>query len=155
MDTDDTSSPRDRAASPAVLLEGLAGITGDGVERRHEALMDWAETDIGLPRDYAEQVYALAEEEGLEPLYALHLIRAGIGVRELEEPEQDMDEAASQQAPPEWVAEDTVEMEDVALERRLRATFRRFRSHLETMADASAAAVVFLEETDVGPVRLR
>jgi hypothetical protein len=146
----------DVAASAAGkrLLSGLSDLSGEDVERRHEVLMEWAESEIGLDRDYAEQVYALAEEEGLEPLLALHLVRAGIGVRELEPPEQDMEDAA-QQAPPEWVAEETVELEDVALERRLRATFRRFRSHLETEADVPAAARRLLQDPDVGLQRLR
>jgi hypothetical protein len=135
------------------LLSGLSGLSGDDVERRHEVLMEWAESE-GLERGYAEQVYALAEEENLEPLLALHLVRAGIGVRELEAPEQDMDEAA-QQTPPEWVTEDVVELDDIALERRLRATFRRLRGHLEGETDLMAAVRRMLQDADVGPLQLR
>lgn len=142
-------------AGAGALLRGLGGLNAADVERRHEVLIEWAERDLALTREYAEEIYALAEEEDLEPLYALHLVGAGIGVRELEAPEQDMDEAASQQAPPEWVAEDTVELDDVALERRLRATFRRFRAHVEETGDAEAAARRFLADPDVGPERLR
>lgn len=148
-------NPTEDGTGGAKLLSALESLRGQEVERRHEVLMEWAEEDLGLSVEYAEQVYALAEEEGLEPLYALHLVGAGLGVRELEAPEQDMEEAATQQAPPEWVAEDAVELADVALERRLRSTFRRFRAHLETGEDARSAALRFLEDADVGSVRLR
>jgi len=116
--------------------------------------MEWAESELSLERDYAEQVYTLAEEAHLEPVYAFHLVRAGIGVRELETPEQDMEETV-QQAPPEWVAEDAVKLDDVVLERRLRASFRRLRSHLEDSASPAEAVRRFLDEPDVGPLPLR
>lgn len=137
------------------MLRDAGSFTGAAHERRHEALMEWAEQDLGLDRDYAEQVYLLAEEEELEPVFAFHLVKSGLGVRELEEPDQDMDEEAVQQAPPDWVVEDSVEFEDVALERRLRASFRRLRAHLEDHSTPAEAVMVFLDEPDVGPVRLR
>lgn len=137
------------------LIESVAALTGAVAERRHEELMEWAEEELGLDRGYAEQVYALAEEEELEPIYALLLIRCGVGVRELEPPEQDGDELASQQTPPEWVETEGVELDDVALERRLRASFRRLRSSLEQSESAAAAVRAFLDEADVGAVRLR
>jgi len=124
-------------------------------ERRHEQLVEWAESELGLDRSYAEQVYALAQEERLEPVLAFELVRAGVGVRELEQPEQDMDEEASQQTPPDWVAEDAVELDDVALERRLRASFRRLRSHLESSDTPVEAVEAFLADADVGPQRMR
>jgi hypothetical protein len=139
----------------ACLEEGVAGLTGSALERRHESLMEWAETDLGLPREYAEQVYALAEEEELLPVYGFLVVRCGVGVRELEPPEQDADESASQQAPPEWLGEEGVELDDITLERRLRATFRRLRSHLEAAPAPEAAVRAFLAEPDVAPVRLR
>ena len=80
---------------------------------------------------------------------------AALGVQELETPDQDMDEEATQQAPPDWVAEDVVELDDVTLERRLRASFRRLRSHLDESAAAAEAITSFLREPDVGMVRLR
>ena len=110
-------------------------------ERRHEQLVEWAESELGLDRSYA--------------VLAFELVRAGIGVRELEQPEQDMDEEASQQTPPDWVAEDAVELDDVALERRLRASFRRLRSHLESSDTPVEAVEAFLADADVGPQRMR
>jgi hypothetical protein len=82
-------------------------------------------------------------------------VKSGLGVRELEEPEQDMDEEAVQQDPPDWVAEDVVEFQDVALERRLRASFRRMRAHLEDHSTPVEAVTAYLAGPDVGPVRLR
>jgi hypothetical protein len=126
----------------------------DGVERRHEALMEAAVTELGLERADAEQIYALAEEEQLEPIYAFQLVRCGVGVRELERPSQDARESAAQEAPPGWVAMQAVRLDDVALERRLRLSFRRFRGLLETRGDPVAAARAFMAEPDVGPLRV-
>jgi hypothetical protein len=138
------------------LAAGVAGLTGDAaVERRHEALMAWAEGDLALDREYAEQIYALAEEQDLEPVYALLLVHCGIGVLELEPPEADADELASQQAPPDWVGEEIVEFDDIALERRVRTTFRRFRTHLQEATSPEAAVERFLAEPDVAPLSLR
>jgi hypothetical protein len=141
-------------AAGRCLAEGLAGVGEDAVERRHEALMEWAER-IGLERAYAEALYALAEEEELEPIYAFHLVHCGVGVQELERPQQDTEDVAAQQAPPEWVGTESVELDDIALERRLRATFRRFRTHLAEAGSPAAAADAFLAEPDVVPLRLR
>jgi hypothetical protein len=155
MDTDGRTAENAESAAREGLIHDVASLTGAAHERRHEALMAWAEEVLGLEREYAEQVYALAEEEELEPVYAFHLVRSGLGVRELEKPEQDMDEEAVQQTPPDWVAEDALELDDVVLERRLRASFRRFRSHLEESASPTEAVTEFLREPDVGTVRLR
>jgi hypothetical protein len=154
MERDQQRPPSDEAAGRC-LADGLAQLSDDGVERRHEALMAWAEGELDLERAYAEQVYALAEEEELEPIYAFHLVRCGVGVRELEEPDQDADDNSSQQTPPEWVAGETVELNDVALERRLRATFRRLRTHLKEAPTTEVAVHAFLAEPDVAAIRLR
>jgi hypothetical protein len=154
MGIDSRGTEHSEAAAREQLVRAVASLTGAPHERRHEALMEWAESDLALDREYAEQVYALAEEEELEPIYAFHLVHSGLGVRELEEPDQDMEETV-QQRPPEWVAEDAVELEDVVLERRLRASFRRLRSHLEQSPTASEAITGFLAEPDVGAVTLR
>jgi hypothetical protein len=143
-------------AAQRCLRDGVAALTGDAAaERRHEALMEWAEGELGLARAWAEDVYALAEEVELEPVYAFLLVRCGIGVRELQQPVQDPDEEAVQQAPPDWVGADAVTLGDAALERRLRGTFRRMRAHLEQTATAAAAVESFLAEPDVGVVQLR
>lgn len=137
------------------LEEGVASLTGSAMERRHEALMEWAEGELGLPREFAEQIYALAEEEELEPVYGFLLVRCGIGVRELEPPDPDGEEDASQQTPPGWLSADAVELDDITLERRLRASFRRLRSHLADAEGTAPAITAFLAEPDIGPTRLR
>jgi hypothetical protein len=145
----------DRTARADCLTRRIAALTGDAaMERRHEELMEWAESELGLSREYAEQVYALAEEERLLPVHALLLVHCGIGVEELERPEQDSDEAAHQAEPPEWVETRQVEFADVVLERRVRATLRRFRAALESSDSAPAAVAEFLSAEDVGPMDL-
>jgi hypothetical protein len=152
----DAGSGMADGAAPRCLRDGVARLTGDASkERRHEPLMEWAEHELGLERSWAEDIYALAEETELEPVYALLLVHCNVGVVELEAPEQDPDEDALQQAPPEWVKADAVELDDVALERRLRNTFRRLRAHLEGAATPAAAVETFLAEPDVGPTQLR
>ncbi|HSJ07005.1 MAG TPA: hypothetical protein VK936_09890 [Longimicrobiales bacterium] len=143
------------AVARRCLEDGVAVLTGEAVERRHEALMEWAEADLGLEREYAEQVYALAGEEELEPIYAFLLVRCGIGVRELEEPAQDGEDEAAQKTPPGWVKPDSVELDDIVLERRLRASFRRLRGHLTSSPSAGAAVAAFLAEPDVDAIPLR
>jgi hypothetical protein len=152
MDTSEGGAP---AEARRCLEDGVAGLTGEAVERRHEALMEWAEAELSLDRSYAEQVYALAGEEELEPIYAFLLVGCGIGVRELEEPAQDGDEEAAQKMPPGWLKPESVELNDIALERRLRASFRRLRGHLASARDAGAAVRAFLAEPDVDVLPLR
>lgn len=137
------------------LAESVAGLTGAAVERRHEELMEWAGAELDLDRSYAEQVYTIAEEAELIPIYGFLLIRCGVGVLELEAPDEP-DEEVVQQAPPGWVGNDEeVRLDDVDLERRLRSSFRRFRSHIDACATPAEAVAAFLAEPDVGPADLR
>jgi hypothetical protein len=48
-----------------------------------------------------------------------------------------------------------VELNDIALERRLRATFRRLRTHLKEAPTTEAAVHAFLAEPDVAAIPLR
>lgn len=152
------AQPQDTdVTAPAVdcLGRGAREATEAAAERRHEVLMERAEAE-GLDREFAEKVYLLAEEEELEPVYAFLLVRCGVGVRELEPPEVDPDDdAAAQQAPPGWVGAEQVELDDVVLERRLRATFRRFRAMLASHSTTDAAVQAFVGEADVADLRLR
>lgn len=144
----------DGAAASRCLREHVRGLAPDVLERRHEALMSWAET-LGLERGWAEKVTLLAEDVDLEPAYALLLVRCGVGVRELEPPAEPDEDAAAQPTPPAWVEADAAGLDDVALERRLRTTFRRFRSHLGSSGTPAAAADAFLAEPDVAPLVMR
>jgi hypothetical protein len=141
-----------KRAAGDCLEEAVRARSANGVERRHEALMESAVTELGLDRADAEQIYALAEEEQLEPIFAFQLIRCGVGVRELERPSQDAAESAAQEAPPGWVKTQAVALNDIVFERRLRLSFRRFRGLLEASGDPVAAARAFMAEPDVGPL---
>jgi hypothetical protein len=145
------------AAAQQCLRDAVAGLTGSAAERRHEPLLEWAVEEVGLERGYAEQLYALSEEVGLEPVYGFLLVRCGLGVVELERPEAEpeAEDVAAQQAPPDWLGSADVELDDVALERRLRATLRRFRGLLDEAGDAGAAVERYLAEEDVEVTRLR
>jgi hypothetical protein len=115
--------------------------------RLYETLMERAE-DWGIPRVEAEAVYALAEEEGLDPELGLLLRAAGLGVRELE-PDTDVLESGLQLPPPEWVAGTDLAPEEARRERRLRLSFRRLRTLLYSGCSAAEAAARFLNEPDV------
>lgn len=150
----DEREPDDRTGERC-LSEGVAALPAAGsMERRHEQVMEWAVAGGSLDRAYAERTVLLAEEEALEPVYALLLVRCGIGVRELEPPDEEHDDLATQPTAPDWVEPGTVGL-DVTLERRLRASFRRFRAQLEANETAEAAVRAFLAEPDVGPAQLR
>lgn len=117
-----------------------------GVARRHEELIRRATEDEVLTIEEAEHAYELAEQESLEPAYALALVRSGFLVRELVPPEPP--EEAMQQDAPGWI-QPADENDELVLERRLRASLRRLRSLLERCATAGAAADAYLAEPDV------
>lgn len=131
------------------LRRALAALDArGGPERRHETLMERAESQ-GLERRSAEEVYLLAEEEGLEPELGLLLAASGVGVRELEPIERDPSGDGLQQQPPDWVTEGEVPRSEAQRERRLRVSFRRFRSHYESSGSAAEALERFAGEPDV------
>jgi hypothetical protein len=137
-----------RAAAKAWLLKRVAELDLEGgPERRHETLMERAE-DWGVPRVEAEAVYALAEEEGLDPELGLLVRAAGLGVMEFE-PDVDELESGLQLPPPEWVAGTDLAPEEARRERRLRLSFRRLRTMLASSSSAAEAADRFLHEPDV------
>ena len=129
-------------------LATMASSLGDVPERRHETLMEWAER-WGLDRVEAEEVYALAEEEGLEPELALKLAASGVGAVELEPVSRDPAESGVQAAPPDWVAEGEVPRPVAQRERRLRTSFRRLRTMVERCGSAVEAVERFAAEPDV------
>lgn len=122
-----------------------------GVHRRQDELLDIATDEDGMPRSLAELVYDLAAEESLPPAYALALVACGVGVQELTAPESTDDESI-QQDPPGWVAEADLTPAEIARERRLRASMRRLRAHIEKADSAEGAVDSFLAEPDVGHV---
>lgn len=116
-------------------------------EHRRELLVEHAE-DRGVDRTTAEQAYDIAREERLDPAYGLALVLEGISVRPLASPRPDVD--TSEPNEPEWVdAPPRAELAE--RERRLRQTFRRFRSHLDEGDGAASAARAFVREPDLEP----
>ena len=112
---------------------GTAEELGGAGELRRDRIVEGAE-DRGLDRPTAEQAYDIAREERLQPAYALALVLEGVSIRPLESPAPDVE--TSEPNEPEWV--DAPPAPELAeRERRLRQTFRRFRSHL---ADAGSGA---------------
>lgn len=137
---------QERAAAFRREMEAAKRVAG--AARRREEVVERATTDGALQRDFAEEVYDLAAEEAVDPLYALALVRSGYVVRELVPPEP-AEEAMQQDAPP-WVSPREPERE-VTRERRLRAGLRRLRQMLERFGGPGEAADAFIAEPDVGP----
>lgn len=131
------------------LRERAAAVDAQGgPERRHEPLMERSQA-WGLERSEAEDVYALAEEEGLEPELGLLLVASGLGVGELAPVERDPEGSGIQQAPPEWVSAGEVPGAVAQRERRLRVSFRRLRACYEATGSAAEAVHRFAAEPDV------
>jgi len=122
---------------------------GDGAERRHPQLMEWA-VKSGISRELAEWAVELAREEDLEPALGLALVVSGVGVIELEPPTPITEENTRSLTPPEWV-EPTEPAATIEAERRMRNTFRRLRGEL-AHGDLVRAFDRLLDDPDVGPV---
>lgn len=117
---------------------------GTGREHRREALVERAESG-GVGRGDAEQAYDVALEEGLEPAYGLALVREGISVQSLG---GGPDAEATEAVEPEWI-DRPPSTEQAVRERRLRETFRRLRSFLETEPGPRQALARFAREPDL------
>lgn len=130
------------------FLETVEAIGGKD-EHRRELLVEQAE-DRGLDRTTAEQAYDIALEERLNPASGLGLVIEGVSVQPLESPRPDVD--TSEPNEPEWV-DAPPEPALAERERRLRQTFRRFRSHMDAEASVTAAAHAFFQEPDLEPYR--
>lgn len=125
--------------------------TSDGISRRREELILRA-SEAGLQREYADQLYDVAEEEGVDPAAAFELVLCGVGVQELTEPVHDQWEETQVEAPPHWLVDAAPPPDEAARERRVRATFRRLRSIMERVPTASEALHEFVRDSDVGEV---
>lgn len=136
---------RERLMSRVELLA-----QGDGAERRHPQLMDWA-AENGVSRELAEWAFELAKEEDLEPALGLAMVVSGVGVIELEPPTPISEEDTRTLTPPEWVGPATEPPAQVENERRMRNTFRRLRGEI-ARGDLVRAFERLLDDPDVGPV---
>jgi hypothetical protein len=118
-----------------------------GEEQRREPLIERAEQH-GLGRAQAERAYDLAVEEAIPPAYGIAVAVAGISVRLLESPAPDVQTVESTE--PEWVDQPPPARE-AELERRMRQTFRRVRSVLESSESPRSAFAALAEEPDLEP----
>jgi hypothetical protein len=144
-------------ASTACLLDGARRIErADGRERRREALLERAAGD-GIDREFAELVYEMAQQEGVEPAFAFELVRCGVGVLDLEhivyEDGTEEDGMQMQGPPEELILPDSPRPAAADRERRLRLSFRRLRRHIDEQPTAEDALVAFTAEDDVGRCR--
>lgn len=117
---------------------------GAGREHRREALLERAESR-GLGRGEAEKAYDLALEEGIEPAYALAVVARGISVQSFG---GTTPADASEPVEPEWIDRPPSAREAVR-ERRLRETFRRLRSFLDSEPTPRDAILRFAREPDL------
>jgi hypothetical protein len=132
---------RERAAALADLSER---------ERRHADLMETHEARAVASRAVLEMAYELAQEEGVDPALALELVSCRVAVLELEPPTGASTEESHSLVAPEWVAPADAPL-TMAIERRMRMTFRRVRADLEKHDQVIEAIDAFTAETDVGP----
>jgi hypothetical protein len=114
-------------------------------KQRRGSLVARAEAH-GVSRPLAERVYDLAQEEHLPPAYGIAVVAAGISVRPLEGDRVDVAEANSGE--PDWV-DTPPPPDDARVERRLRQTFRRMRSHLAEDRTPAEALSGFGGEADL------
>jgi hypothetical protein len=116
-----------------LLIQRAEQIARDDTPRRRVELVERT-ISAGHSREYADQIYDLAEEEGISP------------------PTDDGWEESQVEAPPEWVAADDLTPDAAARERHMRATFRRLRRMFEQHGNPTAALEAFAAEPDVDEV---
>lgn len=134
------------------LLDRAARFEGEpATSRRREELVERA-IAAGHPREYADLLYDVAEEEGVDPAVAFEIVLCGVGVRELIQPVEDQWEEAQIEAPPPWISDDPPTADAAARERHARISFRRLRSIMENQPTAEDALRAFVSEPDVGDV---
>ncbi|HEX9106557.1 MAG TPA: hypothetical protein VF832_05005 [Longimicrobiales bacterium] len=144
----------ERGEAAACLLERARRLEQlEGRQRRRSELVERAVRDSGLSWESAEEVYDLAEEEGLDPALALELLHCGVLVRGPREalPTEIRGDTVLQAAPPEWIAGPPPAEAEARRERRLRGSFRLLRRLLQEHGTAEAALAAYAEEPDVAP----
>lgn len=104
--------------------------------RRREELLEKAVEEGHVSREVAEEAYELALEEGIEPAFALEIVRARVAIDRPGEPEADV--PAMQPTQPEWI-EDPPPPAVAHRERVMRETFRRLRRLFEQYPDPKDA----------------
>ncbi len=136
-------------------VEGLlddGGVDAEELSRRRCDVVAEA-LGLGIADELAELLYDVAQEEGLDPVLALELVRSGLGIAP---PAQGLGNAPREPTTdkyrPEWL-EPPIPPDALLRERTLRVSFRRLRGLLEHHAgDAAGAFQAFAREPDAGPV---
>lgn len=146
MTKNDRSTREDDLERRLARLITEAENMGSGREKRRETLIERAEAR-GVERADAERAYDVALEEGLSPIYALALVGQGISVRNFG---GGTAAEATEAIEPEWI-DTPPSAKDAGLERRLRETFRRFRSFLDREGSPQEAVSAFAREPDLEP----
>jgi hypothetical protein len=136
----------------ATLIERADEIASERTPRRRIDLVEKA-VAAGHDVEYADQIYDIAEEEGLDPAFAFELVLNEIGVRELAPPNEDQWLETQVEAPPTWVAEPEQKPESAERERHMRNTFRRLRRMLEEHSEPRSALEAFARAPDVAEIR--
>jgi hypothetical protein len=134
------------------LIERAPDIAADETPRRRIELVERATSD-GHSIEYADLIYDIAEEEGIDPALAFELVLNGIGVRELAPPNDDRWVETQVEAPPKWVTEPRTAPAAAAPERHMRTTFRRLRSLIEQHGSLRAALEAFAQQPDVAEMK--
>jgi hypothetical protein len=137
------------SSGPERSLIDMASGVEDSPRRREESIQR-AERELGLDRAFAALVYDTASEERLVPGFAFELVRCGVGVCALEESPGD---ETTIEGPPDWLSSEPRTAPPPERERRMRASFRRLRGHLEQSDTPEAAIEAFVAEPDVGECR--
>lgn len=122
-----------------------------GESRRREHLVEKA-AQAGFSVEFADEIYDIAEEEKIDPAIAFEVVLSGRGVLELVEPEPETWAETQVEAAPQWISPEAPEPTDATRERRLRLTFRRLRSLIESESSTDEALRIFDQQPDVGPV---
>jgi hypothetical protein len=117
--------------------------------RRRSELMDEAH-EIGMPRDLAEMLYDVAQEEGLDPGLAFELVRTGLGVCPPADgiSTESIAPATDKYLPP-WMFPASPP-DHMMRERALHLSFRLLRSLLEDSLDVDDAFHSFAHQPGVG-----
>lgn len=131
------------------LLSRVEEVDGEPDRHRRRAeLLERAVEEGHVSSEVAEEAYELSKEEGLEPAFALEIVRAGVAVSRPGEPEPDA--PALQPTQPDWI-ENRVAPEDAQRERVMRETFRRLRRLFEEHDDPKEAFRALARADDLRP----
>lgn len=135
-----------------MLLERVEMLPGEahGESRRREDLIEQV-VGAGHSREYADQIYDVAVEESCDPVLAVEVVLAGVGVRDLLPPSPADPEETQVEAAPAWI-EVAPSPEEAERERHMRLTFRRLRSLTEERESLQDVVREFVRQPDVGDV---